>query len=159
MEKSLTHITFRHIFIPWRWKQYFLFKCRSVPIRLRIHIQEDILLRISTVFLRWGTDITEMKDSRSIIETTVLLSHFRMPIKMQMFWVITAWILAYNFRRFWGTCCCHLQSSLRVLWRRRQQDSSPKSMISCYTSIPIFRRFKSMLLRTSGNCNLPHSLA
>jgi hypothetical protein len=142
MEKSLVHLTYRHIFIPWRWKQYFFLRRRSVPTRLWIHIQEDVPFRISIVFLMWGTDITEMRDSRSITQTTVSLSHFRMPIKMQVFWVITSWIPAYNFQTVGGNCCCHLQSFLRVLWRRRQQDSSPNSRISCYKSIPIFRSFK-----------------
>jgi len=63
----------------------------------------------------WGTDITEKRDSRSAIQTVVSLLHFRLPIKMQVFWVITSWILAYNFRNVGGTYCCHLQSSLRVL--------------------------------------------
>ena len=142
----------------WRRKQYVFLKRRSVPTRLWIHIQEDIFLRISVVFLMWGTEITEMRDSSITIKMTVSLSHFRMPIKMQVFWIITSWILAYNFRNVEGTCCSHLQSSLRVLWRRKQQESSPNSRISCYKSIRTFTRFRSTLLRTSGNCNLPRFL-
>jgi len=49
----------------------FFLKRRSVPTRLWIHIQEDIFLRISVVFLMWGIVITEMRDSRCITQTTV----------------------------------------------------------------------------------------
>jgi hypothetical protein len=92
---------------------------------------------------QWYTVHTISKIDRIIIiQTEISLSNFRMPIKTRVFWVNTSRILVYTFRNVGGTCCSHLQGSVRVHWRYRQQDSSSNSRISCYKSIPIFIIFK-----------------